>query len=176
MTSSVKILERLQTLVVEDVMSVGAIEVDQEESLETCAAIMTERRVSGLPVVDGDRRCVGMLTAFDFVLAYAAARPSQRRAERSRVASADGRTVADRMTSTVQSVSKNTSLLDAARKMCDEHVHRLPVLDGSGRVAGIMTSLDIVAAVANAADEQSYSPNVSCSPGADHSQRRKGQR
>jgi CBS-domain-containing membrane protein len=45
--------------------------------------------------------------------------------------------------------------------MCDEHIHRLPVLDGSGRITGVITSLDIVAAMANAADEQRQSPKRS---------------
>jgi CBS domain-containing protein len=156
-----EILERLKTLTVQDAMSSEAIEVCQDESLERSATIMMKHHVSGLPVVDGEGRCVGMLTAYDFVNAFASEQSSEH-------SPSVQTSVGSQMTAMVQSASKNTSLLDAARKMCDEHIHRLPVLDGSGRVTGVITSLDIVAAVANAADEQRVSPN--------HSQARRDKR
>jgi len=156
-----EILERLKTLTVQDAMSSEAIEIGQNESLEDSAAVMMNHHVSGLPVVDREGRCVGMLTAYDFVRAYAAERGSEHAGKHTGSASSVATGVDRQMTSVVQSVSKNTSLLDAARKMCDAHIHRLPVLDGNSRVMGVITSLDIVAALANAADEQHDSPKLS---------------
>jgi len=37
--------------------------------------------------------------------------------------------------------------------MCDLHVHRLLVLDETGRLLGVVSSLDIAAAVINAIEE-----------------------
>jgi CBS domain-containing protein len=58
--------------------------------------------------------------------------------------------ISQRMTKTVRSVKANQTLLSAARKMCAAHVHRLPVLDKSGHVVGIITAFDIVAALVHA--------------------------
>lgn len=164
-----EVLERLRTLRVRDVMSANTVSVAQSESLGSAAAVMIKRPVSGLPVVDDSGRCVGMLTAFDFVRHYAAERDEERAAlsggdvrlhreskeEPLELESAGLDTVAGNMSSGVQTVEKDVSLLDAARQMCAAHIHRLPVVDRHGNVEGIITSLDIVAAVVNAAHEQS---------------------
>jgi CBS domain-containing protein len=167
------ILNRLETLVVQDVMSMDAIEVRPDRPLRLAAASMIQRPVSGLPVVNESRQCVGMLTAFDFVRRFAAEEVEQpARSGGGRVSSAGGGdgelphredrkidTVADQMSPAVQSVSRNASLLEAARLMCTEHIHRLPVLDSRGRVEGMVTSLDIVAAIVNASDELNHGPH-----------------
>lgn len=164
-----EVLERLRTLRVRDVMSAGAVSVDQSESLGSAATVMIKRPVSGLPVVDDAGRCVGMLTAFDFVRRYAAERDEERAAldgdeirlprgsaeEPLEIESAGVDTVGGNMSSGVQTVAKEATLLDAAREMCAAHIHRLPVVDARGNVEGILTSLDIVASVVNAAEEQS---------------------
>ena len=56
------------------------------------------------------------------------------------------------MASAVQSIAANASLLDAARAMCGAHIHHLPVIENE-RVVGIVSTMDIVAAVVNAVDE-----------------------
>ena len=164
-----EVLERLRTLRVRDVMSAGPVSVDQSESLGAAAAVMIDRPVSGLPVVDESGRCVGMLTAFDFVRRYSAERNEERAAldggdvrltrgseeEPLELESAGVETVAGNMSSGVQTIARDATLLEAAREMCAAHIHRLPVVDVHGNVEGIITSLDIVAAVVNAADEQS---------------------
>jgi CBS-domain-containing membrane protein len=63
-------------------------------------------------------------------------------------------TVQDHMSRSVQSVRPEQTLLTAARIMCAQHVHRLPVLDVEGRSIGLLTSMDVVAALVNAIDER----------------------
>lgn len=163
-----EVLERLRTLRVRDVMSPGAVSVDQNESLGAAAAVMINRPVSGLPVVDDAGRCVGILTAFDFVRRYAVERNEERAAlggdevqvhrgsagEPLEIEATAPDTVAGNMSSAVQTIAKEATLLEAAREMCAAHIHRLPVVDARGNVDGILTSLDVVAAVVNASDEQ----------------------
>jgi CBS domain-containing protein len=57
------------------------------------------------------------------------------------------------MSKRVHSLLPGESLLKAARTMCEQHLHRLPVVDDEGRVVGIISTMDIVAAVVNAVDE-----------------------
>ena len=57
------------------------------------------------------------------------------------------------MTCHVHWISPGESLLKAAKVMCDQHVHRLPVINDEDRVVGIISTMDIVAALINAIDE-----------------------
>ena len=51
---------------VADVMTVDVVTVDKETSLRDVAALLTERRISGLPVVD-EGRVVGVLSEGDIL-------------------------------------------------------------------------------------------------------------
>jgi CBS-domain-containing membrane protein len=57
------------------------------------------------------------------------------------------------MSPSVRSIDADATLIDAARAMCGKHVHRLPVLDARGKVVGLISSLDLVAAVVHAIEE-----------------------
>ena len=48
------------------------------------------------------------------------------------------------MTSPAVSIAPTASLVDASRLMCTKHVHRLPVVDESGHLVGMISSLDVV--------------------------------
>jgi CBS domain-containing protein len=50
-----------------DLMSRDVITVSQEMPMEEAARVLTRGQVSGAPVVDGEGRCVGVLSASDFV-------------------------------------------------------------------------------------------------------------
>jgi predicted transcriptional regulator len=50
-------------------------------------------------------------------------------------------------------VGTTATLLHAARIMCDQHIHRLIAVDRIGRPEGIVSSLDVVAALVQAVDE-----------------------
>jgi CBS-domain-containing membrane protein len=57
------------------------------------------------------------------------------------------------MSPSVQSVDAGASLVAAARMMCTAHLHHLPVIDEEDRPIGILSTLDVVAAMVNAVDE-----------------------
>ena len=62
-------------------------------------------------------------------------------------------TLEEYMSPQVLAVTADSPLLSAARKICQHHVHRLIVVDADNRVRGIISTMDFVAAVVNAADE-----------------------
>ena len=62
---------------VADVMTVDVVTVDKETSLRDVAALLTERRISGLPVVD-EGRVVGVVSEGD-ILAKERGRTAERR-------------------------------------------------------------------------------------------------
>ena len=160
-------IERLLTLRVGDVMSKHVIEISPHQTLNEAAALLAGHDVSGAPVVDEQGHCAGIITATDF-LARESEGPSdgedplsgQEHAlvggdERHPVHLEDANTqmVSARMSTAVQGIAADTPILEAARMMCAEHIHRLPVLDDRSHVEGLISSLDIVAAMVQAIEE-----------------------
>jgi CBS domain-containing protein len=57
------------------------------------------------------------------------------------------------MTSNVATTAPDAPLVDAAREMLRQHVHRLPVVDASGQLVGIISTMDVLKAFANGAPQ-----------------------
>jgi CBS-domain-containing membrane protein len=135
-------IERLLTLRVSDVMNRRVVHLSSQATLAEAARTFRDKSISGAPVVDPQQHCVGVLSATDFVKRHVG------------VATREGEElVSHYMSTTVQGIAPERSLLDAARLMCDEHIHRLPVLDPKGHLLGMLTSLDVVAALVHAVEE-----------------------
>ena len=139
-------LRRLNMLKVRDVMAKGAICIAAGESMDQVAQALRERGISGLPVVNEDGRCIGIISAMDFVTRVTAGGAGA--AGRS-----GGDTAESFMTRGAICVTPDSMMAEAARIMRDQHVHRLPVIDEQTRLLGVITSTDVVAAVVNAMDE-----------------------
>jgi CBS domain-containing protein len=158
-------LERLITLRVSDAMSRGLTCLWANQTMTEAATVLRERQVSGAPVVDDAGHFVGVLSASDFVRYQAAestpggGRDIEHRLVRNggsavcQLEHGAGQYVRDYMTSAVQTVPSGALLLDAARIMTAQHVHRLPVVDKQNRVSGMITSLDLVAAMVKMVEE-----------------------
>lgn len=160
-------IERLLSLKVSDVARSDVVAVSAHAAMSEAAHTLTAHDISGAPVVDEQGRLVGVLSAFDFARrARSSDAPKIATAESvsSRLRADDGdrpleieplpHDMVERfMTTAVQTVTPKTSLLDAARVMCGAHVHRVVVVDADGRPAGLLTSLDVVAAVVQAVEE-----------------------
>ena len=56
------------------------------------------------------------------------------------------------------SVREDTPLVELARFMCDGHWHRVTVIDSQGRLNGIVSTMDILAALVQTADELGRAP------------------
>lgn len=159
-------IERLLKLRVADVMTPEVVSLSSHQTMSQAAALLTNRRISGAPVVDEQGRCVGVLSAADFARRAEVTRDVQpafcgqkhRLAQEAsdeafRIDEVLDDLVACHMSATVQSVHADESLIDAGRLMCAHHIHRLIVLDASRRPVGILTSLDLTAAVIKAIEE-----------------------
>ena len=138
-------VNRLLTLKVKDVMTREVVCVSVDQTANEVASLFEEKRISGAPVVDREGHCVGILSATDYVVPHQDELPDHA----TRV-----QTVRDLMSSGVRSVAPEQTLLAAARMMCIKHIHRLPVLDSESRPVGLITAMDVVAALVNAIDER----------------------
>jgi CBS domain-containing protein len=124
-------------LKVRDIMSSPVFTVGEDASEEEAAWGLTRNEVGGAPVRDRDGHLVGMLTASDLI------DPGPREWTLQPEV-----TVADRMTPVVYAVYEEDPALLAAELMAERRVHRVVVLDGDGKLSGIVSTLDVVRAVA----------------------------
>jgi CBS domain-containing protein len=154
-------IERLLTLRVRDVMNKQVVSIAAQQSLSAAAETLIQHEITGLPVVDERGDCQGVLSGTDFVrrlrsVRKGAADDKSSASERPGTLEAnfDAATVVrDVMTPLVRSISPDASLMEAARAMCEHHVHRLIVMEGTQRPKGIISSLDVVAAMIQAIEE-----------------------
>jgi CBS-domain-containing membrane protein len=154
----VEALSRLATLTVGDVMNRHVVTVPASQEMQQVARELHRQDVSCAPVVDSAGHCVGIISATDFMRREAD--DAARQGELSRIPgrawtlSTDSADAAARfMSHGVQSIAAGQSLLRAARVMCDGHLHRLVVLDEAGRPEGMISTMDVIAALLNSVDE-----------------------
>lgn len=130
--------------------------------------------VTGAPVVDADGACIGVLSATDFMHWVENDRkttkpvvPVRPMCSAWQIPEAAGETqmcVVDFMTKDPVLVGANTRIGELARIMMDAHIHRVVIVEtGTERPIGIVSSMDILAAVARAdaaAVEDAFAPDA----------------
>lgn len=138
-----------QPLRVEDVMTREVITSTPATPFKTLARSLSENRISALPVVDSEGRVVGVVSEADLLLKEGRAdlepaRLFESRSRRLERAKAHGITAAEVMTTPALTVAPKTPVAEAARLMRERRVKRLPVVDGGGHLAGIVSRGDLV--------------------------------
>jgi len=144
-----------------DVMTANVITVEPDTSVQQLATLLSERGISGVPVVDKDNRLVGVVTEGD--LLHRAETGTERRIQRRRsrwldtigadqeaardYVKAHGRIVREIMTREVISVSDTTELADIATLLETKRIKRVPVLR-DGKLVGIVSRANLVRALA----------------------------
>lgn len=146
---------------VNDVMTRDPITVSPEMRLRDLARLLTEKQISGVPVVDDAGGCLGVVSEAD-LLVKQLSRPLSRRLPlewiigerhdpqelRRRAAT----TAAEAMTSPAITITANRPVREAAAIMVDREINRLPVVE-DGKVTGIITRSDLVRAYLRLDDE-----------------------
>ena len=123
------------------------LRVKRSVSCRMPPSLFVEKGISGAPVMDDEANVsVCSVPSTTSVASTGCAVPAVR--------APAGDRVFHEMSSGVRSVQPEQTLLMAARIMCEKHVHRLPVLDPDGKPVGLITSMDVVAALVNAIDER----------------------
>jgi CBS domain-containing protein len=128
-------------------------------SLPMAARLLSRANVSGAPVIDEDGRCVGVLSATDFIhwaesAGHKRLAPQHHEACSSwQILDADElpeEAVGRFMTADPVTVGLTTAIGKLAHMMLDAHIHRVIVVDHDHRPIGIVSATDILAAVARA--------------------------
>jgi CBS domain-containing protein len=134
--------------------------VPEEMSLQGAAHLLAQCHVTGAPVVNHEGRCVGVLSSTDLVRWVDKGRPGAQVAEERPSYCAVWQivdacklpedAVRNYMTRDPVQVSPSTTIGTLARMMIDAHIHRVIVVDHRNRPVGIVSSTDVLAAVARA--------------------------
>jgi CBS domain-containing protein len=142
---------------VRDVMTTDVATVAPETSLRDVAALLVQKHISGVPVVEGER-VIGVVSERDILFKE---RPSDGlhrgvlawlMDEGDIMLKVDARAALTAMSTPAITISSTRSVADAAALMLDESVSRLPVVDG-GKLVGIVTRHDLVRAFARSDEE-----------------------
>ncbi len=133
--------------IVKDVMTTRVIWVKKDATFREMAVALREYRVSAFPVVDDDRKVIGVVSEADMLNKEALGEEPgllggilHRRDQ----AKARGVTAGDLMTTTVVAVRPEDTVEHAAKLMYDRGVKRLPVTDENGHLVGIVSRADVL--------------------------------
>jgi len=151
----------LLNLTARDLMSPDVESIPQWMSLPVAARMLSRAHISGAPVVDGDGHCLGVISSTDFMTwaesGECAAKPGtgDRSAHSSwQMLEAEDlpvNLVRRHMTANPVTVPPEMPIGELVQKMVDAHIHRVIVVDEENKPLGIISSTDVLAAVANAA-------------------------
>ena len=147
---------------VRDIMERDPATVQVDDSIQDVIRVLRKHELPGVPVVDADGRCVGIVTEADLVVpdeqgdlhlphyfelfgGMVFLEPLRRFEDRLRKAFAS--TALDLMTANPNSVAPEDSVQDAARRIHDTGHNRLPVVE-DGRLVGVVTRVDVLGALA----------------------------
>ena len=148
--------------VVRDIMDSSPATVNPDTPVAEVVARLREHGVPGVPVVDGESRCVGIVTEADLVLpddqgdlhlphyinlfgGTVFLEPLGRYEQRLRKAFAS--TADDMMTRDPDVIGPDVDVKEAARLIHETGHNRLPVVE-DGRLVGVVTRLDVLGALA----------------------------
>jgi CBS domain-containing protein len=135
---------------VKDAMTTQVVAVKLGASFKEMAARLRHSRVSAFPVIDDDGKVIGLVSEADMLARKVLSAGLLDRGEREE---AERSTAGDLMTHPAITVSPEDSVEVAARLMYTLQVKRLPVIDPSGRLAGIISRTDVLA-VLDRSDEE----------------------
>ena len=123
-------------LQIKDIMTRDVYSVDADASAEEAAWGLTRRHVGGAPAHDASGNLVGVLSSHDLV------NPEPKQWIRGEP------TVGDLMNPDVISLYAEDPAMAAVTEMARRDIHRIIVLDQESKLAGIVTSMDVVRALA----------------------------
>jgi CBS domain-containing protein len=135
---------------VRDVMTADVVSVREDTPYRTIVEILADRKVSAVPVVDESQHVTGVVSEADLLhkIEFSGDETErhlfERRSRRTARTKAHGDLAATLMTSPAITIQPDTSLVEAAKLMDAEQVKRLPVVDGEGRLVGIVSRRDLL--------------------------------
>jgi CBS-domain-containing membrane protein len=145
----------IEMLTVRDVMTRSVRSVGPDAPLKEVARLLLDNRISGVPVVGALDTVLGVVSEADFLVKEQGAQAVHHRrfasllgetaATKAQLDKLAARTAGEAMTAPAITIAASSSIQDAAAKMTERRVNRLPVIEND-RLVGIVTRSDLVRA------------------------------
>jgi len=146
---------------VKEIMQKDVVSVKPEDNVMDALRFLFKMRISGLPVINAQGKLVGMFTEKD-VLSHILPSYIEKvgrfiyeenpKSIKKKFMELDKVKVSQLMRRDVITTNEDTSLCEVARIMLTQKARRLPVVDKSGKVVGIVAREDVVKAYAKEAE------------------------
>lgn len=140
------------------VMSKNVISVTPDTELEVAWGLLKYHKIQMLPVVNHENKLLGVVSTVDFLKKESIAmlntkqtglQPSLSRLVK--LVKKKTMMVKDLMTVEVSSVLENNLLAEVVPLFTDKGLHHIPVIDHGGKLVGIITQSDVIAALYSSA-------------------------
>ncbi len=122
---------------VSNYMNRHIVHLRSSDRIESALRPLLDFGLTAMPILDDERRPVGMLSLRDIV---------------------DTRQAHPNVVTNVCTIGQDASLEDAARMMMDDEIHHLVVVDARGLAVGMLSSADVIRGLVGA--EPKHSPSV----------------
>jgi CBS domain-containing protein len=148
-------------MIAKEMMTKKVLTVGPEMTVKDLAGLMAENDIGAAPVVDAEGKLVGIVTESDLIVQDARLQyptyihlldgfiywPGSAAKFNEEFKKALGATVGEIMTTEVVTAKEESSVEDLATLMIDNDIGRIPIVDGAGKVTGIVTKHDVVTAI-----------------------------
>ena len=139
---------------VSDVMTKSVVTASRDMDVHEAARLLSEHRISGMPVVDAGRRVVGVISEADILFLAGIGAEHRFRDILKRLLGEPhherrtGEKVEDVMSLPPVTALPSDEVRRVAAVLDERRIKRLPVVDGDGKLVGIISRGDIVRALA----------------------------
>lgn len=135
--------------VVGDVMTRGVVTAHEDAVFKQIVVALARNRVGAVPVIDSQRRVVGVVSEADLLARvsgdhWAAPRGHRLSARGDTRRKSHAAIARDLMTAPAVTTTPNTTIADAARLAARARVRRMPVVDADGALVGIVSRGDLL--------------------------------
>ncbi|PIT84925.1 CBS domain-containing protein [Candidatus Micrarchaeota archaeon CG10_big_fil_rev_8_21_14_0_10_45_29] len=133
---------------ISECMTEGVHTLDVGDSALAAAKLLKEKEVGSIIITDGGD-AVGILTERDIIYKIVAAGQDAKKVK-----------LKDVMSSPLKAISTSNTVQDAALAMKENKIKRLPVLDKSGKLVGIVSEGDLLRVYPGIVDIMAESPHM----------------
>ncbi len=120
---------------IKTIMTSDVVTVMPSTPIYDAMKILLNYKISGVPVVDEEKKLVGILTERDLLDIFLHKQTDSKQ------------TVNDYMTKDVKSFPEETDAFTICQFFLDTPIRRVPVVNDEGKLSGIVSRRDIVAAI-----------------------------
>jgi len=140
-------------ILVKDIMMTSVVSIKRNADLHEAARLLSENRISGMPVVDDNNRVIGVISEADVLMLAGMKREHTFRDILRNIlgepvpARSGGNKVENVMSFPPITSKADDEVMEVAKILEERRIKRLPVVDNDGKLLGIVSRADIVRAI-----------------------------